>query len=267
MEALCRRIGMPEEVTRRVLALHGDPGFRPDPEKLTREETWEEGLKELNAALGEDPDGMKMLCCMLRCALEAKGKYRQLGLSDEIYYHTMGCFSRFVGEHLESYGRYGFDRGFWTVRQVSCRLFRIGELEYELIRQDGRPVISLHIPTDVQLRVPLLRQSWEQAREVLSRAFPEYADAPMYCSSWLLSPALHELLPPGSNILAFQRSFSITPLPTPSTGVILWVFKNPKLPPEQYPENTTLQRNLKAHLLAGKPFPNARGFLVEEPFL
>ena len=266
MEVLCRRIGMPEEVTRRVLAIHGDPGFCPELSKLTREQTWEEGLAELKGALGADPNGMNMLCCMLRCALAAKETYCRLGLSDEIYFHTMGCFSRFVGEHLESYGRYGFDRGFWTVRQVSCRLLRIGELEYELIRLDGRFVISSHIPTDVQLRTPLLRASVEQAREVLSRTFPDYANAPMFCRSWLLSPALEELLPPDSNILAFRRSFHITTLPTPSTGVILWVFKNPKLDPEDYPENTTLQRNLKAWILAGKPFPDAKGFLAADPF-
>lgn len=264
MEALCRRIGMPEEVTQKLLAM-ADP--LPDLHKLTREETWTEGLQEVKAALGEDPDGMKMLRCMLHCALTARAEYRMLGLSAEIYFHTMGCFSRFVREHWDSYGRYGFDRDFWTVRQVSCRLFRVGELEYELIRLDGRPVISLHIPTDVRLHAPLLRASVEQAREVLVRAFPAYGGAPMFCRSWLLSPALWELLPPDSNILAFQRSFRITALPTPSTGVILWVFKNPKLSPEDYPEDTTLQRNLKAYLKAGKTFPDARGFLVEEPFI
>ena len=263
MEALCCRIGMPEEVTQRLMALT-DP--LPDLQKLTVEETWEEGLEEVKAALGEDPEGMKMLRCMLYCALNARAEYRRLGISEEIYYHTMGCFGRFVREHLESYGRYGFDRGFWTVRQVSARLFRIGELEYELICLDGQPVLSLHIPTDVKLHPPLMRASVEEAREVLSRAFPAYANAPMFCRSWLLSPALRELLPPDSNILAFQRAFDITPLPTSSTGVILWVFKNPKLSPEDYPEDTTLQRNLKAWLLGGRVFPDARGFLRRDPF-
>ena len=264
MEALCRRIGMPEEVTQTILAICREP--LPDLGKLTREENWTEGLEEVKAALGDDPHGMKMLCCMLRCALDAKEAYRRLGLSDEIYFHTMGCFSRFIREHLESYGRYGFDRGFWTVRQVSCCLFRVGELEYELIQLDGKPVISLHIPTDTRLRTPLLRQSWAQAKETLSRVFPEYADAPMFCRSWLLSPVLEELLPPDSNILAFRRSFRITPLTTPSAGVIQWVFKNPKLSPEDYPEQTSLQRSLKAYLLAGKMFPDAKGFLIPDPF-
>ena len=266
MEELCRGIHMPEEVTEILLRFHRDPAFSPELTALTREEAWETGLAHLRKALGDDPGGFKMLCCMLRCALDARKTYRSLGLSEEIYYDTMGCFSRFVREHRESYGSYGFDRGFWTVRQVSCRLLRIGQLEYELIRLEGYPVISLHIPTDVRLLTPLLRQSWEDAMTLLGRVFPEYENAPVYCHSWLLSPTLAELLPPESNIRKFQASFAVTPLDTPCTGVIQWVFKNPTLPPDQYPENTSLQRKLKAFLLAGGTFADAKGFLIPDPF-
>lgn len=263
MEQLCRRIHMPEEVTQTLLSLRCDP----DLHKLTWEETWQEGLEELRNALGEDPNGFRELYCMLRCALDAKETYVALGLSEEIYYDTMGCFSRFVREHQESYGCYGFDRGFWTVRQISCRLFRIGQLEYELIRLNGVPTVSLHIPTDTVLRPELLRKSWLDARAVLGRVFPEYAEAPCYCHSWLLSPTLRQLLPPTSNILKFQQSFTITPIDVPSQGFLQWVFKNPGLPTEDLPENTGLQRRLKAFLLSGGTFVDAKGYLIAEPFL
>ena len=259
MEALCRAIGMPEEVTRQLLA----PGICPDVHKLAHPETWEEGLKEVRTALGDDPKGIGMLRCMLRCALDAWEIYENLGLSREIYIDTMGCFSRFVREHRESYGEYGFDRDFWTVRQVSGKLFRIGQLEYELIQG----AVSLHIPTDVILEPQLLRQSWVQAREIIRTTFPDWANAPYVCHSWLLSPVLARLLPENSRILRFQRSFRITPLEIPCRGVIQWVFKNPKLAPEDYPENTSLQRKLKGFLLDGGCFPDARGVLIKEPFL
>lgn len=267
MEELCRGIHMPEAVTAIVLQLHRDPAFSPDLTALTREESWETGLADLRKTLGDDPGGFRMLCCMLRCALEARERYRVLGLSEEIYYDTMGCFSRFVREHMESYGSYGFDRDFWTVRQVSCKLFRIGQLEYELLCREGKPEISLHIPTDTQLRLSLLRESWLQAREVLFCLFPEYENAPFSCHSWLLSPDLASLLPSESNILAFQRSFSISPIDKSCTGVIQWVFKNPKLQPDAYPENTSLQRRLKAFLRAGNLFRDAKGILHQDPFL
>ena len=267
MKQLCRKIRLPEDVTGIILRCHNDSNFTPNLHKLTQERTWTEGRQELKATLGDDPDGFKELCCQLHCALNAKAEYDRLDIPEGVYYDTMGCFSRFVREHMESYGRYGFDRGFWTVRQISCKLFRIGQLEYELITQDGKPTISLHIPTDVTLRTPLLRQSYLDAWTLLNRTFPEYADAPVYCHSWLLSPTLSQLLPQDSNILKFQRFFRITPLDTPSTGVLQWVFKNPHLPVEQFPENTSLQRKLKAYLLDGGTFVDGKGYLSGEPFL
>ena len=71
---------------------------------------------------------------------------------------------------------------------------------------------------------------------------------------------------PESRIRRFQASFEITALSTPCTGVIQWVFKNPRLPPEDYPENTSLQRKLNAYLLGGGSFTDAKGFPIPSPF-
>lgn len=267
MEELCRKIGMPREVTQEVLLWHQAEHFQPDLSRLMEEGGWKEGLAQLQHSLGADPGGMKLLCCMLRCAILAKAEYERLGIPEDIYYDTMGCFSRFVTEHKESYGCFGFDRGFWTVRQVSCRLFRIGQLEYELVTLDSGRAVSLHIPSDTRLLTPLLRQSYLQARRLLGRVFPEYADAPMFCHSWLLSPTLAELLPPQSNILAFQRSFDVTAFPAVSMQFLQWIVKDPALPPERFPEDTGLQRKLKAFLLSGGTFLVGKGFLISEPFL
>lgn len=261
MEQLCRKIDLPEEVTQAVLAWQNDPDFSPDLAPITREETWVTGLNVLKETLGEDPQGFKLLCCMLRCALAAQDTYRKLGFSQSIYYDTMACFSRFVREHRESYGFYTFDRGSWTVRQISCKLFRIGQLEYELVTRERNPMISLHIPSDALLQEDRLRQSYLQARQVIGSAFPEYADAPMYCVSWLLSPALTQLLKPDSRILAFQRLFDITPIPAENMQFLQWIVKKPNLPPEEFPEDTSLQRNLKAFLLKGGSFPIGKGIL------
>lgn len=263
MENLCRRIGMPEEVTR-ILC---DFSFDGDLTPLTREETWETGLEAIQAALGEDPDGLKILWCMLQCARKAKDRYRSLGLPDEIYYDTMAGFSRYVGEYREKYDRWGFNVASWTVRFVSCTLFRIGELEYELVRKNGENWISLHIPTNIILQEPLLRQSYLQARKVIGDTFPAYADAPMYCRSWIMSPILQELLPLQSNIVTFQRSFVVEPSPMDSIDFLEWVTKRPVGPFEELPEETTLQRKLKAYLLSGRAYYYGMGILKPEPFL
>ena len=130
MKAFCESIHMSEAVTEILVRLDSVLEQFPCQALLIQEGHWEEGLQQLRDVLGEDPGGMKQLCCMLRCARKAREIYDRLGISKTIYLDTMAAFSRFVREHMESYGAYGFDRGFWTVRQVSGTLFRIGQLEY-----------------------------------------------------------------------------------------------------------------------------------------
>ncbi len=265
MKALLNAIHMPPEAVCAILSANGTLPASLDLTGLTREDTWTQARAALQSRLAPDPQGFRELAAMLRCALAARSTYEALGFSEEIYYATFACFSRFVREYRESLGTWGFDRGFWTVRQVSCRLFRIGELEYELTVREGAPAISLHIPSDARLQPDLLRSSYTEARRLLDRAFPEYAGAPMYCHSWLLSPTLRQLLPGQSRILAFQRAFSITPVPS-SGSYVRWVYKDRSLAPEQYPETTTLQRSLKAFLLSGGTFQDGLGFLLDNPF-
>lgn len=252
LQTLCARIDLPREVAERVLAA---PTVPEDILVCLRTPgQWDRGAEGLQAFLGDDPGGFGTLSAHLQCALKTWEIYREKGISGDIFTDTMKCFTRFVAEHMESYGRYGFDRAFWTVRQLSAVLFRIGELEYELLED----CISLHIPSDARLEPELLRRSWLEARRLLG-------EGPMECESWLLSPTLAELLPPDSRILGFQRAFQIEPL-GPDREFRQWVFKNPDLPDEALPEDTTLQRRLKHFLLSGGAFYNARGVLKADPF-
>lgn len=98
---------------------------------LAEPEHWEEAARTLRTADAPDEDGWTMLYFMLQAARRSYEKYRIRDIPDDIFTATMRCFSRFIGEYREMYGRYGFDRDFWTGRQLSLRLFRLGELEYE----------------------------------------------------------------------------------------------------------------------------------------
>ena len=264
LHTLCHEISLPEEVAGQVLSLENSCRL-PTLPLLRREETWERGLKETEALLGRDPDGFAMLTCMLLCAEECREDFKELGLSHEVFVDTMACFTRFANEHLASYGRYGFDRAFWTVRQVSNKLFRMGTLEYELLTEKGRKMVSLHIPSDADLSLPALRASWETARHLLTR-FPEYANGEWGCGSWLLSPNLKDMLPESSRILGFQKSFQIRDTWT-DVEFKEWVYGRVDIPNEELPERTSLQRNVKAFLLGGGAFLSAEGVLVEDPFL
>jgi len=264
MRELCRAIEMPEEVTEYVAEI--DTGFEYEAveevmAKLFVPETWNEGLEELKKCLGEDEKGFRMLACMLHCCGKAWKFYEGHGISGQVFVETMKCFSRFVREHKESYGVYGFDREWWTVRQLSGKLFRIGELEYEM-RKDGKHIISLHIPSDARLKKDKVLVSIRQAKEFFKEKFPEYENTDMQCHSWLLSPTLKKVLSPGSNILAFQELFHIEVLGEDKEGEYkVWVFKRKDLPLRELPENTSLQRKLKSYLLSGGKVLEAGGYL------
>ena len=214
--------------------------------------------------------GTDVLRTQLLQGLENRRDGPWKGLPEDVFLATFGAFSRFVREHRTSYGICGFDRGFWTTRQVEAKLFRIGELEYELTQKEGRPVISLHIPGDAKLEAPLLNESAASMRAFFARFFPERKDDPVFLSSWLLSPALKDLLPDTSRILAFQRSFGTEHFDPEPVDCLEWVFQ---LAPGQIesadlsslPEKTTLQKNMKAFLLSGGKVGCADGFLVR-PF-
>ena len=113
-----------------------------------------------DAAFGEYPsdDGRVELARQLAIALHNREDGPWTGLPENVWIDTMSAFSRFVNEHRRSTGRWGFDRGFWTTRQINAKLFRLGELEYELLGGDGAPFeIALHIPSDVHLITPAIK--------------------------------------------------------------------------------------------------------------
>ena len=111
-----------------------------------------------------------------------------------------------------------------------------------------------------------LDESVTQARAFLREYLPEWAEAPMECESWLLSPALCKLLPEGSNILRFQNAFEVTETDPEPMDVLEWVYwltegQQKHTPLEALPEDTTLRRNMKAYLLSGGKVGTARGRL------
>ena len=89
-----------------------------------------------------------MLSYMLTAAFYSLEEYEEKGIPKEIFTDTMKCFSRFTQEHYKSYGYYGFDQGFWTGRQLSLQLFRLGELEFEKTIEENQKIIvvSCHLP-------------------------------------------------------------------------------------------------------------------------
>ncbi len=216
----------------------------------------------------DESNGAGELNRQLLCALDSRLSGPWANKPEEVWLDTMRCFTRFVNEHKQQYGFYGFDRGFWTVRQVEGRLFRLGELEYERLEDGDQKTLAMHIPSDAILEPEKLNASVEKARAFMQEFYPEWANAPITLHSWLLSHELKALLPETSRILRFQRAFA----PTIAQGecleaVLQWVYA---LPPQArnrdslpgLAEDTALRRSMKAYLLSGGQIFAARGTLT-----
>ncbi len=266
IKELCQWIEMPWEMAERIR--EADKEFVYDKiekewDMLLQEPTRQEGLEKLRKVLGRDENGVRMLTCMLHGAMASYEEYQKCGIPQDIYIATMKCFSRFVGEHMESYGCYGFDRDFWTPRQIALKLFRVGELEYELWNWKGKEAVAIHIPSDAAMTPDCVTRSLEQAVSFMEKYYPDYVGVPYTCDSWLLSPGLKELLAPDSNIIRIQERFHIEEVNPDAPDVLEWVFKNPKCVLEDLPENTSLQRRMKEVLLRGEKIGIAFGVLCD----
>lgn len=250
LEKLLAEIEMPEEYALQIM-----------------DYAWMDLPEYAGAAVDTVGVGVAEICGQLLTALQNRENGTWKDIPHDIWIATMKCFSRFVGEYKDSYGSYGFDRGFWTVRQIDARLFRVGELEYELKKDSDS--IHLHIPSDVQLQMPLLDESVRQAKQFLKQWFPDWEEAPMECNSWLLAPALKELLADTSHILQFQNAFEIMSTDPDAMDVLEWVFglaegqqKDVQL--QELPEKTSLQKRMKQYLLDGGQVGVSRGRLTKQ---
>ena len=124
-------------------------------------------------------------------------------------------------------------------------------------------VLRIHIPRDGSFDTQVIEEAYAQAREIFAKCYPDYPYKAFFCHSWLMSLDLREVLKPTSNILAFQKKF--TPIPCKSAGntVFSFVFGKGAVIPEDLqalPENTSLQRAVKARYLQGGYIREGEGF-------
>ena len=266
-EELYDLIAIPEEI--RTLFRGWDRENRPAADGdivrriLTRAE-WAEAERELEARIGEDPDYLRLLWEELRIAREQWPKWLRAGIPQAIYRDTIAFATRYLNDAKKAYGRYRFMAGWWFQRHLAMELFRLGSLEFELFPHEEGKRIYIHIPTDASLRPEALDDSFARLRAFTAAFYPDWAEAPVYCDSWLMTPVLKEMLPAESRILAFQRRFRLLSVKEDHMGAVEWVYPGHEGPYETLPEKTLLQKKMKPFLLAGGKPGWAEGIMKDE---
>lgn len=207
------------------------------------------------------------LLLLIHAADYTKADYARRGIREELFWETFSDLRIKAIECREIKGVWGVFVAFWYPIFYTCNIVKIGRFEYENQRypldcpytcgnitvKKGDPVKSLHIPSsgepfDGNARLESYRKAYHLFK-------PELGGGPLICicHSWLLYPEYRKLLDPSSNILGFMGDFDIIHRYDKEAFSDAWrIFgRDHQKPADALPENTSLQRAFKRHLLAG----------------
>jgi hypothetical protein len=207
-----------------------------------------------------------------------RGLHRDLGVSDAVSRATLAD----LGRHAFVYGKRcrtpGFDKQRWMTLHFTGRLYQLGRLQFErtsagartaaaaraagLSVNPGDPVLSVHIPRFLgPLSVADCDASIAGAREFFAAHFPQEQCRIAICASWLLDPQLAQHLGEHSNIVAFQRRFSLAgPPEVDDISPLEFTFEQPDLPLNELPRSSRLERSIVRVLAGGGHWHSGTGW-------
>lgn len=135
-------------------------------ERLFLREHWDEGVKELQSYLGEDPYGINILWEQLNLVRSyTYEEYIKRSISIDIFSDTFGFVTRFVSGTKDADGKYKYEWAWWLQRQITLQEFRIGSLEYEFVESNGVREVEVHIPSDADMNIKALCRSVKDFRK------------------------------------------------------------------------------------------------------
>lgn len=175
--------------------------------------------------------------------------------------HTDEKFTADIEESETEYIGYSVDTDKAIVTEKREAL---AKSEWRIALSPGDRIISVHIPTGTSLTKENCIASYRDALVTVRNFFPEYNVKAIYCCTWLLDPQHAEMLSEKSNIVNFGRQYKRFPVLSQGKGVFSFLFRRPYKSLDELPENTTLERRVKAHYISGNFIYEAGGVIFEQ---
>lgn len=199
--------------------------------------------------------------CILMCdtTLHAKGHLLgTLGYTDE-----EGAYEADFVETDEYYEGYAVDSATGLAENTRTRL---PKKDWKLILQSGDTVLKVHIRGDSKLVKADCDASYEAAKELFKKCYPEHDFKGFVCNTWLLCPVMGRFLKPESNIMQFQQKYNLFPAKNNAPDVFGYVYglktaSAADVDPETLTENNTMQRGVKQLLKEGVYIHQFNGFI------
>ncbi len=144
---------------------------------------------------------------------------------------------------------------------VSAQKESFSKTEWECALCPGDSVISVHIPSSVDLSPETVEKCYRDGIGFARTHFPDFQPKAYYCDSWLLDPNLEDILGEKSKITQFMKSYVKWPYSSAGREIFSFVFVGFKGEISELPENTSLERGLKKRYLDGKYIHAYQGIL------
>jgi hypothetical protein len=182
---------------------------------------------------------------------------------------TMSVMARHVGVHERKRGSVGVEPGWWLLPILRGEMVQIGSLQFHRVNlgvgnlspepwyseeesqargvgfRRGDPSIGIHIPYGAALAPDELDATFARAREVLGSMWPVNQRRLATCQTWLLDDQLTEFLDPASNIMGFQRRFTLLDgWYDNDEETIGFIFQKAGVALDELPRDTSLQRGI-----------------------
>ena len=208
----------------------------------------------------------------LQLALDVYPSYEKVGLAKEQYFANFIDFTIWNHKCREQHGINGICEYIWLALPLKQKIFRLGRLQFEpgvlgeamkepIHLEKDCPVLHVHIPEGEKLDYTEVIKSFQRAPQFFETYFHQIYEY-CVCDSWLLGSNLVEILPKDSNIIKLKNLFCVYKEDYHSRQAEARVFGVLKSDPKDYPEKTTLQKNMKKGLICGKRYGQAGGIAV-----
>jgi hypothetical protein len=200
--------------------------------------------------------------------------YKEKNIPHDILLATINELAISMNQNHEESSEWGFDGYSWLIHHLRGRMFRLGRLIFEIAyisewhlqpeesKPDlnlGDPILSVHISRGGRLDESAVLESFELAKEFFPKVLIFNFKA-FWVSTWLFDPELGKLLPPDSNIVKFQKLFTIIKYWESDDG-FSQVFGNiTKENINGAPTDTHLRKTLVKHILSGGKMQCGAGF-------
>lgn len=141
----------------------------------------------------------------------------------------------------------------------------LSKKEWKPVFSHNDSVVSIHVPENEPLDENYCERSYDMARMILPKAFPEYNFSAFVCFSWLLSRDLKMFLKPESNIMRFADKFTYFPIASTGLGAMVNVFgssaeKVSDIDFDALPVTNNFTKNIKEYYKQGDIVHEVGGF-------